>query len=506
MDWVSTRAIVAITLCSIAFLYADTNRSAFGQGARGAYKDVRGLPPAPAGPVVEELLKIVNANDPSAARKFIEERYSQEFREHMPMEEHLAVMREIHDQSQGFELHGYRTYEAESRPNETVVVVRNRLTDAWEAFVMRLESDPPHRIMGLELNPARPPSDLPPLPPLSDDQLVPELEKFLERVTRADAFSGAVLLARDGNVLFKKAYGQACKRYDVPNRIDTKFNLGSMNKMFTGVAVAQLVQQGKLSLEDPLSKYLSSDWLPREVTDKIQIRHLLTHTSGLGSYFNEKYQRSSRALFRNIDDYKPLVADETPRFEPGTQWGYSNTGFLLLGAVIEKVTGQSYFEYVRENISKPAGMINTDCYDMDEDVPNLAMGYTRADGGRAGQRNNLYMHVIRGASAGGGFSTVEDLLRFDQALRSNKLLNPEYTQLVTTAKPEIGSPQYGFGFGVGGSPDNRIVGHSGGFPGISAVLDMHLDTGYTVAVLSNYDGGATIINQKLIELLRRVKR
>jgi hypothetical protein len=147
-------------------------------------------------------------------------------------------------------------------------------------------------------------------------------------------------------------------------------------------------------------------------------------------------------------------------------------------------------------------MINSDCYDMDEPVPNLAIGYTK-DAGE--WKNNLYMHVIRGGPAGGGFSTVEDLLNFDIALRSAKLLSPESTEMLWSPKPELNSPDYGFGFRISGEPDNRIVGHGGGFPGISAMLDMYLDSGYMVAVLSNYDGAASTVATKIQELIGRLE-
>ena len=339
----------------------------------------------------------------------------------------------------------------------------------------------------------------------SAEEVVAELSAFVERMAAADAFSGTVLLARNGEVLFQGAYGLATKRFGVPNDIETKFNLGSMNKMFTAVSILQLVQAGKLSLEDSLGEYVGEDWLPREVTDPIQIRHLLTHTSGLGSYFNDEYMRSSRALFRELDDYKPLIADETLSFEPGTGWGYSNTGMFLLGVVIEKVTGQSYFDYVHEHVYEAAGMDDSDCFEMDRPIENLAIGYsreTRDDG--LEWTNNVYKHVIRGGPAGGGFSNVGDLLAFGRALRAHRLLDAEHTEILWSAKPELGSPDYGFGFATSGAPGNRIVGHGGGFPGISANLDIYLDTGYTAAVMSNYDRGASLINDKIRELLQAV--
>ena len=333
---------------------------------------------------------------------------------------------------------------------------------------------------------------------LNDEEIVRQLKAYVERLDNEGNFSGSVLLAKDSRVLYKNACGLASKRFNIPNKTDTKFNLGSMNKMFTGVAIAQLVEKGKLSYEDLLGKHLGSDWITDETAEKVKIKHLLSHTSGLGSYFNEQYMRSSKKLFRSVNDFKVLVADDRPKFEPGTSWSYSNTGMFLLGAVIEKVTGQTYHEYIRENVTGPAGMINTDTYEMDEPVPNLAIGYPR-DGNK--WKNNLYDHVIKGGPAGGGFSTVEDLFKFDTALRSEKLISKESFELITSVKPELSSPGYGYGFSVRSSGNNRIVGHSGGFLGINSYLSMFLDSGYTVAVMSNITRGAQPVYNKIMELL-----
>lgn len=475
---------------------------ALGQQTRGPYKDVRKLPEGAIGERITAFIDVVNANDPQKVRSFIEKHFTDEFKAFAPMDEHVAVFGQMYLESDGFEFYGIRKYENETPPDEFVVIVRNKLTQGWQAFVMTIELTPPHRIGGAYLAPSRPPSDLPPQKKLTQAEVVEQLKTYVEKLARADRFSGTVLLAKDGKVLFKGAYGLASKRFDVPNKIDTKFNLGSMNKMFTAVAISQLVQQGKLSFDDSLGKFLSTDWLPHEITDKSKIKHLLTHTSGLGSYFNEVYDQTARAKVRELDDYKPLIVGSTSAFEPGTDWQYSNTGFFLLGVVIEKVTGQNYFDYIRENVYKPAGMINSDCYDMDRPVPNLAMGYSRDPAPRGPQwTNNLYKHVIRGGPAGGGFSTVEDLLKFDIALRSHELLSRELTENLWTGKPEMNSPEYGFGFGVGGTPTNRVVGHGGGFDGINSNLDMYLDSGYTAVVMSNYDMGAQAVKGKIRELL-----
>lgn len=275
-----------------------------------------------------------------------------------------------------------------------------------------------------------------------------------------------------------------------------------MNKMFTATSIMQLVEKGLLALDDPISKYMDESWPPKDVTSKITIHHLLTHTSGLGSYFNETYMKGSRALFRNVDDFKPLVQGEKLAFEPGKRFLYSNTGMLLLGVVIESVTGESYFDYIRKNIYDPAGMKNSDSYEMDYPVENLAIGYSPDRNSPYGWQNNLYKHVIKGGPAGGGFSTVGDLHRFALAIQSGKLVSKE--SLDKLWKDHAGE-NYGYGFRVSEGPYGKVVGHGGGFDGINGNLEIYLDMGYIVAVLSNYDRGASPVARKIEGLLSRIE-
>jgi CubicO group peptidase (beta-lactamase class C family) len=268
----------------------------------------------------------------------------------------------------------------------------------------------------------------------------------------------------------------------------------------------QLVEQGKLSLEDPIGKWLGSDWLAQDILDRVRVKHLLTHTSGLGSYFNEIYERSSRELFRRVEDYRMLVRPETLRFEPGTRWGYSNTGMLVAGAVVEKASGQDYFDYVREHVYAPAGMTRTDCYELDKVNPGLAVGYERqVVDGKPVYENNLYKHVLRGGPAGGGYSTVEDLLRFDQALRAGKLVKPATLEQLWKTYPELGADGYGLGFGIEQTPLGKVVGHSGGFFGINSDLAIYVDAGYTLAVMANQGEAAEPISQLARRLLAQGK-
>ena len=340
----------------------------------------------------------------------------------------------------------------------------------------------------------------------ADSQLLEDLDLHIQEATEAEEFSGVVLLAKDGEVFFKKAYGLASKRFSVPNQVDTKFNLGSMNKMFTTIAIAQLVEKGSLSYDDPIGKYLGEDWLSAETGNKVKISHLLTHTSGFGSHFTGKFWQSAKDLFKSVDDYKQLVAHQKLQFEPGTKWSYSNTGFIFLGAIIEKVTGEDYFDYVMGNIYEVAGMGNTDCYDMERPVPNLAIGYGmwKGEDGKEHWENNLFKHDVKGCPGGGGFSTAEDLLNFDIALRTNSLVSKDTWELLMTEKPNTGEGdlKWGYGFVIQKNAMlGRIVGHGGGFFGINSNLDMYLDSGYTVVVMSNYTEGVRAVSDKIVDVL-----
>ncbi|MEO5858680.1 MAG: serine hydrolase domain-containing protein [Pyrinomonadaceae bacterium] len=441
-----------------------------------------------------EIVSFSNSGDRVAYRKFVEANFGKGMLER-PMEQHLGFMSSMHDQTRGWEYINVQDW----NPNEVVVLVKSKLTGSLDALLVRVEPAAPYKISGIGLRP--PKTDPAATKKLTADQASKELEAFVKKLTDADVFSGSVLLAKDGKVLYKGAFGVANKDFNAPNKIDTKFNLGSMNKMFTGVAIAQLVEKGKISYDDPLSKFIP-DFPNGEVAQKIKIKHLLSHTAGLGGYFSERYSKLSRDQIRTVDDMMKLAREDEKdiAFEPGSRWRYSNTGMMVLGKVIEIASGQSYFDYVREHIYKPAGMINTDCYELDKVNSNLAVGYDKqfTDNGIIWS-NNVFAHVMRGGPQGGGYSTVEDLLRFDQALRSGKLVSAESLKTLTTPKPQLNSPDYGYGFFA--SADSPAVGHSGGFTGINSDLRMYLGSGWTIAVMSNYSRGAGPVTTKVAELI-----
>ena len=439
-----------------------------------------------------EAVAIINSATPRVLKAYVDSAFGGPMRDRPP-DAYVNLFLGLRERSGGLQWVSV----VEDSANRAVIRLTRKLTGETNNLQVNVEEAPPHRVTRLDLR--APPGVTVRL--TSDAELASALQQYVAALARVDAFSGSVLLARDGKVLYSAAFGSANKDFGVPNTIDTKFNLGSMNKMFTSVVIAQLVEQGKLSYDDPLSKFLPN-YPNATAARKVTIKHLLTHTSGLGSYFNDEFFRSSRERFRSVDDMMQLAKGESLAFEPGTRWSYSNTGMLVLGKVIEVVTKQDYFDYVREHISKPAGMTRTDAYELDAVNENLAVGYEKeyADDGTKRYRNNIFMHVMRGGPAGGGYSTAPDLLRFAEALRSGKLVRPATFELMTTPKPDVSSPRYGFGFQL--DPQTGIAGHSGGFPGISSNLDIFKGTGYVAVVMSNYGDAGQPVVDKIRSLVR----
>ena len=337
-----------------------------------------------------------------------------------------------------------------------------------------------------------PPDQSPPKPnpgeeaPGAPDQTI---QAYLDSLATENKLSGAVLVAKDGVPIASKAAGIANKATDASNTLETKFNLGSLNKMFTGIAVSQLAQQGKLNFSDPISKVLP-DYPNKEIAAKVTIHQLLTHTSGMGSYINDKY-RAERATLTTVASHFPLFVNDPLLFSPGEKFQYSNAGYMVLGAIIERLSGQDYYAYIKEHVFAPAGMTSSGFYEPGKEIPNLAIGYTRMgpDGKRTEEiRDNIDRLEIRGGPAGGGYSTVGDLVRFHQALRNFKLLDREHTKLALEGKVDAGPiGRYGYGFGDSVSDGKHIVGHNGGWPGVAADFRMYPELGYTAVVLMNSD-------------------
>ena len=450
---------------------------------------------------INALIEALNAKDAGAVKRFIEQHTTPAFQHSVSTPEHEEAFDDYRFQMHTVEVRGLRHYEPGTKT--TAVLVRGRTLDKPGLIALSFQSDAEALIDGIQFIPGMvavrdsKKRDAP-LTPVAFQN---EAQRLVDNACRQGAFSGAILISQAGHTLVQKACGEANRRYHAANRIDTKFNLGSMNKMFTAVAVLQLSERGALSLDDRISRFVDERWLPKSVTESITIRQLLTHTSGLGSYFNETFFKSSRDQFRELDDYRPLVATDKPAFSPGERMQYSNTGFLLLGVVVERASGMGYDDYVRRNIFVPSGMTHTDSYAIDDPVQNLATGYYRVRGSAFGVRENNLLHVLRGGPAGGGYSSVGDLVRFATALKSGRLLKPGSVDALWTSGS---APNYGLGFELKQGDAGRVAGHSGGFPGINGQLDIYLDRGLVVAALSNDDGTASMLANRLSSLIARL--
>jgi len=318
---------------------------------------------------------------------------------------------------------------------------------------------------------------------------------FLQEQANKDLFSGTVLVIKNREKFFEYSSGFANQEKKILNAFNSIFNIGSIDKVFTGVAIAQLAQANKLSFQDKISKYLSN--ISKEIAEKMTIHHVLTHTEGFASYFNKKYI-SNRLKIHTIDDYLELFIDEPLLFNPGEKYQYSNSGYVVLGAIIEAITGRTYYEYIKEEIFKKSSMRELKHFDPDFSDSKLAIGYTNRklhsqDVIEGPRRTNTDELPPIASPAGGGFSNCEDLYKFSQALLCNKLLNKKMTQLVLTPKVLVGKKDdttlhYGYGFQILDFGDGHFrYGHAGAFAGANARLDMYPWLGYTIVVLSNYD-------------------
>ena len=289
-----------------------------------------------------------------------------------------------------------------------------------------------------------------------------ELIRYLDGQAAANRFSGVVWVAQNGQPKLTIAYGMANKAKAIPNTVNTRFDLGSITKVMTKVAVLQLVERGKIKLDDPLSKYLPQ--FPREIADKVTIRHLLDHRSGYGDLITREF-RQRRNEIRTVAAHLELLKTHKLQFEPGAQEQYSPAGYVILGGVIEAASQQSFDAYLQQHIFKPAGMKDSGFPDFDKLDQRTATGYTNERGGADFSQTNLGFHTIRGTPAGRNVSTAADLLKFDRALRGGKLLGAEFTRQL--------------------APSRRA--YAGGMAGVSAVLLADDSIGLTVVVLSNYD-------------------
>lgn len=302
------------------------------------------------------------------------------------------------------------------------------------------------------------------------------IDSYLNQETSAGRFSGSVLAAKGGAIVLSKGYGLANAEHDVPNRPETKFRLGSITKQFAAVSILQLAEKGKLTLEDPVSKWM--DGAP-SAWERITIHHLLSHTSGIPGFTEFPDYRSTMMRKSRPEETLKRVTGKPLDFDPGTRWKYSNSGYTLLGFIVERASGMPWEDYVRKNIFDPAGMNDSD-HDSDETVlKHRAAGYS---GPPAGRRNAVFIDMTIPIGAGDLYSTVLDLYKWDRVLHTDKLLTAASRRKMWT--PVLNG--YAYGWQTADKP-RRTVMHGGGINGFATSINRYPDDDAVVIVLANLE-------------------
>jgi CubicO group peptidase (beta-lactamase class C family) len=479
-----------ILVCS----YQSVAQSTRGQNLRSG-----SIPNTPVGRQFAAWVAAFNTGKRETMRRVINEHFEKLPSGPLPLDQMAE-----HDVATFRESGGFLVRKIVSSSSTTITaLVESRLTGYWMQLQFYIQADPPayeavppYNVVGVGFSQTQSPTELLPKRTMPDREIYAKTDDLITKLIRVDRFSGAILVARNGKILYERVSGFADRVCRVPNRLDTKFNLASMTKMFTALAVAQLVEKGRFSLDDTVGKILP-DYPNKEIANRVTINQLLTHTSGLASADRtaDRLLATLRQGARTVDEHVVAFVNDPLTFEPGSRFDYSNYGYMLLGAIIENASGQNYYNYVRENVFRPAGMTNSDFYELDSDPPNLAVGLMDAPTGP--RRSNALFIGVKGTPAGGAYSTIGNLLKFDRALRNQKLLSAKMTDYLWTGSPR--NARYGGGFEIKTYNKTRIIGHGGGWFGITNQMEIYPELGWTVVILSNYDSNPTAIANKLRE-------
>jgi CubicO group peptidase (beta-lactamase class C family) len=304
--------------------------------------------------------------------------------------------------------------------------------------------------------------------------LATQADQYLTDLAKKNQFSGAVLIAKGGKVVLSKGYGMANFELDVPNTAQTKFRLGSITKQFTAMAIMQLQEKGVLSVDDPLTKYFPD----YKAAEKVTIHHLLSHTGGIHNFTADSNYQQIMTIKSPPDKTFTLFKDKPLDFEPGTKWSYSNSGYILLGMIIEKASGKAYEDYLKENIFQPLNMANTGYDHADTLLKNRATGYQIR---KSAITNSDYLDMSIPYSAGALYSTVEDLYLWDRALYTEKLVKKATLEKIFTPVKS----NYGYGWAIDQQNTHKRITHNGGINGFATQINRYVNDDVCVIVLDN---------------------
>src|SRR5690625_1915107 len=306
-------------------------------------------------------------------------------------------------------------------------------------------------------------------------ELQTKFDKHISKLSESGKFSGSVLVSLDGKIVLSKGYGMANYELDVPNTPQTVFRIGSLTKQFTALAVMQLVEKGLIALEDRITKYL-----PVSALEEVTIHHLLSHTSGIWNYTDSPEFLKNCIQFHSVDNLIKTFIGEPNEFKLGEKFSYSNSGYALLGKLIELVSGKTYEAYLDEKIFNPLGMKYTG-YDHEEIViKGRASGYSIDE--NSNLKNAEYIDMSVPYSSGGLYSTIEDMYVWDQSLFTEKLLTKNVFEKMVQPYSEEG---FGYGWITLTHNNRKVIGHSGGIPGFASMYLKYLEDKGSIIILSN---------------------
>ena len=456
------------------------------------------LPDTPAGRRMTDYLAAFNSEDPRQLDSFLRAAFSAASLAERPVEPRIAFHRQVHGEQGPFEVQKV----IDSRAEELVLEVRGGTSGELLRLGLEVESAPPHFVLGFSIERSGPGDEEAPSPagpPLSSEEARAAIDAELAAAEKEDRFSGVVTIRRGETTWYERAVGLANREAKIPNRIDTRFNLGSIQKFFTKTVIARLCQEGKLRLDDKLidvlPKYPNAD-TARQVT----IDQLVEHKAGFGDFFGATFRAAPRSI-RTQQDYLALFVDRPLLFTPGERFEYSNAGYIVLGLVIEAKTGLSYEEAVRRYVFEPAGMKSTGLDAVENEAADRGVGYWRPQGPKGPWSPNRDVLPGRGSSAGGSYSTAADLIRFVDALRADRLLSFGWTDWV------LGGPEPAGGVTAPPGVHRQGMGIAGGAEGLNAVLFFDAGDGSVQVVLANLDEPAAERMARSIQgVLRRIKR
>lgn len=474
-----------------------------------AYRDMPGFESPVQRERAQGLVDALNAGTPEAVAEFLERHGTEEYRLSQTLEAHLHQFTRATWRMGRISIGGQRHW-ARRPPGYFDVIVRGDSTGVWWWLELGYAENEDSRLTGFSISAINAPTFAADAA-LTNADFDDEVRRLVLSSCEIQAFSGSVLIAREEQVISTVACGMASNVFGISNTIDTKYNLGSMNKMFTAIAIMQLVDRARLTLADPLGKHLDRSWHRDDEGGQATIEHALAHRAGFENYMSSPMWFGSRVPFTEPSDFREIITNEHLLFSPGSQFRYSNSGYVLLGALIERVTGDSYYDVIAREIYSRAGMNETESHRFDEIVEGAAEGYEFGSLGESGTpelRKALFLRrADRGTPAGGGYSTVVDLHRFAVALLRGKLLSRDSLERMWIDKSGVGFGYgYGLGFEVRQVAGERSVGHNGSAPGISANFEVMPESGYVVIVLSNYSNAAVPIARRLGDLVTSRER